>query len=108
MYRTLKTQFDRALGSPWQGTSHSRPDTSDQVIKVMKISEVYKLHLAAAEGIERRTYTVRGTIDIVLLGKETLQKKGMKAWAKWYTKWVQGISVDEELNGEMQGIDDTV
>lgn len=97
IYRVLKTQLSQCLATPWQGVSHTKVNCSDQILKVLNKAREHKLHLANFDGREKTTHR---SIDVLALGKEVLQQKGIKAWAKGYTKWVQGVTTDPARNEE--------
>ncbi|KAJ7100306.1 hypothetical protein C8R43DRAFT_1141345 [Mycena crocata] len=85
--RRLKTQFGAFLGAPWQGVTHTKVNTQDQVAKVKAKVGEYQLHLQAVDG---RRITEDAAVDIVEMGALVLQKSGLKAWKKSYTKWRTG------------------
>lgn len=85
--RRLKTQFGEFLGAPWQGTHHTKVDTSDQIKKVQLKMKQFQLHLPVKNG---RRATEREAVDILQAGAEKLQTTGLKTWTKSYKKWCYG------------------
>lgn len=47
--------------------------------------------LYSIANVDTRVKTARRSVDVLAFGKEFLLQKGIKAWAKSYTKWVRGV-----------------
>ncbi|KAJ7642889.1 hypothetical protein B0H17DRAFT_959984 [Mycena rosella] len=85
--RRLKTEFGEFLGAPWQGTHHTKVNSSDQIQRVKAKMAEFELHSARVVG---RRVTDRAVVDVVDCGASTLRRTGMKTWGKSYLKWLNG------------------
>ncbi|KAK7026366.1 hypothetical protein R3P38DRAFT_3395839 [Favolaschia claudopus] len=87
LLRRLKTQLGQFLGAPWQGTHHSKVDTSALVSKVKSKVQEHQLHLPFVRG---RRQTEREAVDVVEAGAATLRDTEMNSWRKAYKAWLKG------------------
>ncbi|EIW83200.1 hypothetical protein CONPUDRAFT_152236 [Coniophora puteana RWD-64-598 SS2] len=82
--RPLKFQFTKFFNTCWMGTTHTEPDTSRNVARLMRKIYETRIHIP----IPGRT-THAQTVDVISAGIDYLMKTGLPSWQKSFREWVR-------------------
>jgi hypothetical protein len=92
LYRPLKRELSIVLGASWQGTTHTVPDFSKLIKRMMDKVEDIELNV-----FEAGRGTSKLTVDILAKGGDMLSGKGMDSFRKRWKLWAEGgVEFEEE------------
>jgi len=92
LYRPLKRELSTVLGAPWQGTTHTVPDFSKIIKRVVdKVKDV------DLDAFQAGRATSKLTLDILAKGSDMLSGSGMNSFRKRWKLWAEGgVAFEEE------------